>query len=77
MPSLNQNAINERLKLTATFVNNIGVALLAAGVFVPGISLFSANPTVSRNEYLVIVGGCVVLALALHWSGRRLLERVV
>jgi hypothetical protein len=67
---------NERLKLTATFVNGVAVATVGVGVVTPivaylldlqGLRQAGAGPT-------VIVGGALfVIGFVLHGVARRLL----
>lgn len=77
MAELSQNAFNERLKLTATFLNNIGVALLAAGVFVPAIGLVSDRPPIAAGQFLAIGTGCGVFAAVLHVLARGVLRNTL
>ncbi|KIZ45866.1 MULTISPECIES: hypothetical protein [Rhodopseudomonas] len=76
MIELSQNAQNELRKLSADFVSNLGVGVIAAGVFAPGLSLLSTNPLLSRNAFLFVGAGCVVLAFLLHLIGRGILRKV-
>ena len=69
MVELKKAARNERRKLTATFINGLGIAILAIGFFTPAFQFFGglANPNLSQ---LVIVVVCILLAFALHLLAR-------
>jgi hypothetical protein len=76
MTDISQTARNELLKLSAGFISNLGVGIIAAGVFAPGLSLLSANPVLSKSEFLVVGFGCIFFAFLLHLIGRGFLRRV-
>jgi len=64
-------AFNERLKLRATFANNLGIAMLVALVIVPLVATDHGLPL--WQELLLIVFG-FALALACHMLGASLLR---
>ncbi len=76
MTELSQTAKNELLKLSAGFISNLGVGVIAAGVFAPGLSLLSTHPVLSKNEFLVVGFGCIFFAFLLHLIGRGFLRRI-
>lgn len=69
---------NERIKLTATWLNTLATALVAAGVFAPvaaalyGISILA----VERRYMAAVVLGCMSLGVAIHFAARRVLGRI-
>jgi hypothetical protein len=69
---------NERTKLTATWLNGLATALVAAGCFAPAaawlyvLSALPVGPTYLSDLAL----GCVVAGLGLHVSGVALLGRL-
>lgn len=66
---------NERLKLLATFLNGLGIALFGVGGLAPVFSsLYNANgPTI----YLMVVSIiCFLAACALHFAGSTVLKRM-
>ena len=71
---MNKAARNEQLKLSATFLNGIAVALFAIGVFGPIFS-FAQSGVVSLAMTL-LAPGCGFVGFALHLFGRRLLEGI-
>jgi hypothetical protein len=58
---------NERLKLFATYLNNLAVALVTAGVFGPIVS-FAYGIIPNANQALVFLStaGCFAFSGALH-----------
>lgn len=66
---------NERTKLTATWLNNLGVGAIVAGVIAPSISAIGNGdeaviPLVSTGLAWILVG------IALHMLGRKILGRM-
>lgn len=76
MTKVSQSADNELRKLSASFLSSLGVAVVAAGVLAPGLSLLSENPFISKNSFLVVGAGCVVLAFFLHFLGRGIVRKI-
>ncbi|RJF77162.1 hypothetical protein [Rhodopseudomonas palustris] len=71
-----QSARNETSKLTANFTSNLGVGLITAGVFAPALSLLSEYLMLTRNEFLYVGAGCVVLSAILRWAARSALRSI-
>jgi len=72
---MNKTVRNERRKLTASWLNTIATALMAAGVFAPAASqIFGFGPS-RLDQTLVLISStvCVVLSLGLHLVGRQVL----
>ena len=71
---MNKAARNEQLKLSATFLNGIAVALFAIGVFGSVFSFAQSGeiPLVTA----LLAPGCGLVGFALHLLGRRLLEGI-
>ncbi|MGP9814021.1 hypothetical protein ACTZWT_21120 [Rhodopseudomonas sp. NSM] len=76
MTEPSQAAKNELLKFSAGFISNLGIGLIAAGVFAPGLSLLSTNPILSKAEFLVVGFGCICVAFLLHLIGRGFLRQI-
>jgi hypothetical protein len=70
---------NERLKHTASWLNGLATALIAAGAFAPTAALLYGLSTPSMNAMalVIIIPLCIGLGLALHLSGRALLGRLL
>ena len=71
--------VNERLKHTASWLNGLATALIAAGAFAPTAALLYGLSTPSMNAgiWIFVAPICVVLGAALHFSGRALLGRSI
>ncbi len=71
---MNKAARNEQLKLSATFLNGVAVALFAIGVFGPMFSYAQSGqvPLITA----LLAPGCGLVGFALHLFGRRLLEGI-
>jgi hypothetical protein len=68
---------NERLKHTASWLNGLATALMAAGAFAPTAALlYGLSTSMNALALIVIIPICVGLGLALHLSGRALLGRL-
>jgi hypothetical protein len=72
---MNKTVRNERRKLTASWLNAIATALVAAGVFAPVASQIYGFGSNRADQTLVLVSSavCVAMSLVLHLSGRQLL----
>lgn len=69
---LSKSARNERIKLTATFLNGIGVACVAVGGLAPLIAL--GNGTVHPGPVIYgLMAACVAAAVCLHLVARSVL----
>ena len=69
---------NEQTKLTATWLNTLATALVAAGVFAPAAALVYrlAHSTVDGRFIFAVALGCFALGGALHVIGRAFLGRL-
>lgn len=69
---------NERTKLTASWLNALATALLAAGAFAPGAALiYRLTPVGIGPRYMIAVAvGCFIIGGALHLLGRIFLRRL-
>lgn len=66
---------NERLKLTATFLNGLAVAAVAAGAIAPLAALSYGIPGATAGSTIALVGlGWLVTGIGLHLVGRWLLR---
>jgi hypothetical protein len=63
---------NERVKLSATYLNNIGVGCFIAGFVAPSISLANNG---FQSSLVSVLGGAAwfLVGLTLHFLARRLL----
>ena len=68
-------AHNERLKLTATYVNGVTVALLAVGGFAPAFNLV-VNQTTPTSGVLALTAICHIISVTLHFISRRTLKGI-
>jgi hypothetical protein len=74
--SLPAAARNEQAKLSATYLNNVAVALLALGFLTPILSTaFAAGPASTLR--LDVLGVRTVASGALHVMARLILRRIV
>ena len=67
---------NERLKLSATFLNGVAIAAIGVGVITPAVAyiLDLQNLRESGPGLVVLLGvALLVIGLALHWLARKLL----
>ncbi len=68
--------INERVKLSATYLNNLGVSLFAVGFLAPMVSILS-DPAKTIDLKLVIASlVCIIFSAVLHLLGRAFLGRM-
>lgn len=73
------NAQNELLKLTATFISNLGVATAATGVITPAIAAVTrsqSTPPLDTSQIAMIGGCCVIIALCLHLLARAIVRQI-
>lgn len=70
---------NERTKLTATWLNALATALVAAGAFAPAAALlYGLSPRAIGAGYMIAVAlGCLALGGILHLGGRVFLRRLM
>ena len=66
---------NERIKLLATFINGVGIAVFAIGGLAPVFSALygSSGPTLFLALMSVI---CVIIAGGLHYAASTILKRL-
>lgn len=70
---------DEQTKLTATFLNNVSVAIITAGVLVPGFALFYGTASLSSDQVNLIrlsTPTFFVIGIAIHCLGRLVLRSV-
>ena len=69
---------NERVKLTASWLNALATALVAAGAFAPAAALLYglSHLAISTESIFGIVILCLVAGLLLHVLGRIVLGRL-
>jgi hypothetical protein len=72
---MNKTVRNERRKLTASWLNTIATALMAAGVFAPAASqIYGFGPNrVDQTLVLISSTVCLSVSLILHFGGRQVL----
>jgi ABC-type spermidine/putrescine transport system permease subunit II len=72
---MNKTVRNERRKLTASWLNAIATALVAAGGFAPLASQIYGFGSNRADQTLMLISStvCVVASLGLHLVGRQLL----
>jgi hypothetical protein len=72
---MNKTVRNERRKLTASWLNTIATALMAAGVFAPAASqIYGFGPSrVDQTLVLISSTVCLAVSLILHFGGRQVL----
>lgn len=71
-----KGAHNERVKLTATWLNGLSIAVFAIGVAAPVLPALSAGTLPAR---LSAIGAltCFALSLGLHLIARRRLKGII
>lgn len=69
---------NERTKLTASWLNTLATALVAAGVFAPGVAVLYglSRPVPSGLPLLLLTAGCFGGAVVLRVLGWLALGRL-
>lgn len=69
---------NERIKLTASWLNTLATAVVAAGVFAPLAATLYGLSAMATDRYLVtvMIGGCLSGGASLHLIGLLLLGRL-
>jgi hypothetical protein len=75
---MNKTARHERRKLTASYLNTVGAAVLVVGGLAPLASIVYGNGPNPINSVTLTVGStiCIVVSLALRWLARSLLEGI-
>lgn len=69
---------NERVKLTANWLNALATALVAAGLFAPAAAiLYGLSQLPTGFAYILAVAvGCLSMGTAIHLIGRAVLGRL-
>lgn len=69
---------NERVKLTANWLNALATALVAAGLFAPAAAvLYGLSQFPVTFGYMVaLAAGCLGLGTSIHLVGRAVLRRL-
>jgi hypothetical protein len=66
---------NERIKLLATYLNGLAIAMATAGVFGPIISyIYGIIPSANFGLVLLSTGGCFIFSAGIHYLAQTLLE---
>lgn len=65
-------SFNERAKLTASYINGIAIAVMAAGGFSPIVLTLQGESANSNLNYFALA--CFVISLVLHLIARSVLE---
>ena len=70
---------DEQAKLTATFLNNVAVAIITAGVLVPGFAFFYGTAALSPEQVNLVrlsTPTFFVIGIAIHSLARLVLRSV-
>jgi cytochrome c biogenesis factor len=69
---------NERTKLTATLLNTMAAAIVAAGLFAPAAAAAYgiSELRIGSGYFMLVFAVCSCGAALLDWVGRRLLGRL-
>ena len=71
---MNKTALNERIKLRATFCNTLGVAFLTTGVVAPTVGLiYGLANTATSASIMKCSAACFLISFLLHGFGNGLL----
>jgi hypothetical protein len=73
---MTQAAENERLKLTANWVNGISVAVVGGGVIVPFLSRMVNQNDMDGSTMVLLFLSCCIAALPLHFVGLKVLAAI-
>lgn len=66
---------NEQTKLSATYLNGVGIALFAVGGIAPTVGVWGGSVTPSWGLAFLSFY-CLIVSFALHWIARRILRRL-
>jgi hypothetical protein len=76
-PSGNPLIPNEQVKLTATYMNGVAIALFAVGGIAPTITFMNGGLTSpSAVGTAIVVAVCIISSALLHFSARAVLRRL-
>ncbi|MDR3475322.1 MAG: amino acid transporter [Devosia sp.] len=64
---------NERIKLSAAYLNGVAVALMTAGVLAPVISSFGGGSAMGPLQLSGLIVICILLSVGLHLVARLVL----
>jgi hypothetical protein len=68
---------NERLKLLATYLNGMAIAIFALGGLAPSFSMLYGNAAAGSAVFLAFVTiSCLVASAALHYVASLVLKRL-
>lgn len=69
---------NERMKLTANYLNGIALAVLGVGAFAPLVAFLYGTSNMTLPAWVVPAGFviCVFTSFGLHWAARHILGRM-
>ena len=67
-------AADEKRKLTASYLNGLGIAAAAVGVLSPAITYLSTTATTPTYQIATIAVVCLLPSVALHFGARQALE---
>ena len=73
---MNKAARNERLKITATWLNGAAVAALAVGCFAPITGFLMSASSAPLRVLLPILVGWFSVGTGLHFVARQILRRI-
>lgn len=73
---MNKAARNERIKLTATWLNGAGVAALAVGCFAPIVAFITSQTHVPVGDLNLLIAAWLLISVSLHLAGRIVLRRI-
>ena len=69
--------LDEKAKLTATFANNVAVAVIAAGAIGPvAARVFTNGGGLPQDQAIILAVMAFFLGTVLHFGARRLLNRM-
>ena len=71
MSQLNEN---ESLKLTATWINGISAAVVAAGIVLPILNQLVGSNRLNSQVLVLLICGCLAVAGILHLIGLAVLK---
>ncbi len=67
---------NEQVKLTATYLNGLAIAIFAVGGLAPLVAVVSGTVQAGAVQIVVLSTVCVAASLTLHLLARRSLKRL-
>jgi hypothetical protein len=68
---------NEQTKLSATYVNGLAIAIMAAGVVAPLVGVFTTDSALPSWQLALIFLCCMAISGGLHYVARLLLGELV